>query len=99
MAIYWDVVIGDLANESRDIGKVLEKLLLKGSKLDFEGGDGIALDGEVAGDEQGGGDEVGLEAALALLGEMAGVLGLSRAIGDPKQSAELLSGKRKALAI
>lgn len=39
------------------------------------------------------------KAALALLGEMAGVLGLSRAMGDQKQSADLLSGKRKALAV
>ena len=33
----------------------------------FEGVDGIPLGGEVAGDEQGGRDQVGLEAALALL--------------------------------
>jgi TetR/AcrR family transcriptional repressor of nem operon len=37
--------------------------------------------------------------ALALLGEMAGVLGLSRAMADGRQSAELLAAKRKALAV
>lgn len=36
--------------------------------------------------------------ALALLGEMAGVLSLSRAVGDAKASGELLAGKRKALS-
>jgi len=41
----------------------------------------------------------GRKSALALLGEMAGVLGLSRAMGDAKLSAELLAGKRKALVI
>jgi len=48
---------------------------------------------------QTGSKAVAKKAALALLGEMAGVLGLSRAISDQKQSADLLSGKRKALAI
>ena len=33
----------------------------------FEGGDGVPLGGEVAGDEERRGNEVGLEAALALL--------------------------------
>ncbi len=41
----------------------------------------------------------GRKAALALLGEMAGVLGLSRAMGDAKLSAEMLAGKRKALVV
>ena len=41
----------------------------------------------------------GKKAALALLGEMAGVLGLSRALGDGRQSSELLANKRKALAL
>ena len=41
----------------------------------------------------------GKKAALALLGEMAGVLGLSRAMGDSRQSADLLAGKRKALTL
>ncbi len=41
----------------------------------------------------------GTKAGLALLGEMAGVLGVSRAMGDVRQSAELLSTKRKAMAI
>ncbi len=35
--------------------------------------------------------------ALALLGEMAGVLNLSRAMGDAKASGELLAGARKAV--
>lgn len=39
------------------------------------------------------------KAALALLADMAGALGLSRAMGDARQSAELLSAKRKALAV
>lgn len=41
----------------------------------------------------------GKKAALALLGEMAGVLGLSRAMGDARQSSDLLATKRKALAL
>jgi hypothetical protein len=41
----------------------------------------------------------GRKAALALLGEMAGVLNLSRAVSDAKASSELLSEKRKALAL
>ncbi len=41
------------------------ELLLDAGEFGFEGGDGIALGGEVAGDEQGGGNEVGLEAAFA----------------------------------
>jgi TetR/AcrR family transcriptional repressor of nem operon len=41
----------------------------------------------------------GKKAALALLGEMAGVLGLSRAIGDSRQSTDLLANKRKALTL
>lgn len=40
----------------------------------------------------------GRKAALALLGEMAGVLNLSRAISDAKASSELLAEKRKAVA-
>jgi TetR/AcrR family transcriptional repressor of nem operon len=40
----------------------------------------------------------GRRAAMALLGEMAGVLNLSRAIGDTKVSSELLSEKRKSIA-
>ena len=40
----------------------------------------------------------GRRAAMALLGEMAGVLNLSRAIGDAKVSGELLSEKRKSIA-
>ena len=39
------------------------------------------------------------KAALALLGEMAGVLNLSRAVSDAKASTELLAEKRKALAL
>jgi hypothetical protein len=42
------------------------ELLLDAGEFGLQGGDGIALGGEIAGDEQGGGDEVGLEAALAL---------------------------------
>ena len=41
----------------------------------------------------------GRKAALALLGEMAGVLNLSRAVSDAKASSELLAEKRKALAL
>lgn len=41
----------------------------------------------------------GKQAALALLGEMAGVLGLSRAMGDARQSSDLLATKRKALTL
>jgi TetR/AcrR family transcriptional repressor of nem operon len=41
----------------------------------------------------------GKKAALALLGEMAGVLGLSRAMGDGRQSSDLLASKRKALTL
>lgn len=40
----------------------------------------------------------GRRQALALLGEMAGVLSLSRAMGDAKASGELLAGARKAIA-
>ncbi len=36
-------------------------------------------------------------AALALLGEMAGVLAVARAIPDPKQSSEYLAAKRKTV--
>jgi TetR/AcrR family transcriptional regulator, transcriptional repressor for nem operon len=39
----------------------------------------------------------GRKAALALLGEMAGTLSVSRAIGDVKSSNELLSTKRKTV--
>ena len=42
------------------------ELLLEAGEFGLQGGDGIPLGGEVAGDEQGGGDEVGLEAAFAL---------------------------------
>ena len=42
------------------------ELLLNAGEFGFERGDCILLDGKVAGDEQRGGDEVGLEAALAL---------------------------------
>lgn len=38
-------------------------------------------------------------AGLALLGEMAGVLSVSRAIGDARQSSELLAAKRKAIVV
>lgn len=41
----------------------------------------------------------GRKGALALLGEMAGVLSLSRALSDAKASGELLSGARKPLTI
>ena len=41
----------------------------------------------------------GTKAGLALLGGMAGVLGVSRAMGDAKQSGELLAAKRKAMAV
>lgn len=41
----------------------------------------------------------GRRGALALLGEMAGVLNLSRALGDAKASAELLAGARKGIAV
>jgi TetR/AcrR family transcriptional repressor of nem operon len=40
----------------------------------------------------------GRKAALALLGEMAGVLNLSRAVADAKVSDDLLAEKRKAIA-
>jgi TetR/AcrR family transcriptional repressor of nem operon len=39
----------------------------------------------------------GRKAALALLGEMAGTLSVSRAIGDVKASNELLTAKRKTV--
>ena len=42
------------------------KLLLDAGEFGLTGGDCLALGFEVAGDEQGGGHEVGLEAALAL---------------------------------
>lgn len=45
--------------------------------------------------ERGGGKK----AALALYGEMVGVLSVSRTIGDAKQSGELLAAKRKAIAV
>ncbi len=45
--------------------------------------------------ERGGGKK----AALALYGEMVGVLSVSRAMGDAKQSGELLAAKRKAIAV
>ena len=41
----------------------------------------------------------GKKAALALYGEMVGVLSLSRTIGDAKQSGELLASKRKAISV
>lgn len=41
----------------------------------------------------------GKKAALALFGEMVGVLSLSRTIGDAKQSGELLAAKRKAIVV
>lgn len=44
------------------------------------------------------GAPVGKAEALAMLGEMAGVLALSRAIADSARSAQLLKGARKALA-
>jgi TetR/AcrR family transcriptional regulator, transcriptional repressor for nem operon len=39
----------------------------------------------------------GKKAAMALLAEMAGTLAISRAIGDAKQSNELLAAKRKSV--
>ena len=39
------------------------------------------------------------KAALGLFAEMAGVVSLARAMGDAKASADLLAGKRKALAV
>ncbi|MDP3495110.1 MAG: TetR/AcrR family transcriptional regulator [Hyphomonadaceae bacterium] len=47
------------------------------------------------GDRKGGAKRAG----LALLGEMSGVLGVSRAMGDAKQSAEMLAAKRKAIMV
>jgi TetR/AcrR family transcriptional repressor of nem operon len=41
----------------------------------------------------------GAKAGLALLGEMAGVLGVSRTMGDAKHSGELLAAKRKAMVV
>lgn len=41
----------------------------------------------------------GKKAALALYGEMVGVLSLSRTIGDTKQSGELLAAKRKTISV
>lgn len=41
----------------------------------------------------------GRKGALALLGEMAGVLNLSRVVGDAKASGELLAGARKAVGV
>ncbi len=41
----------------------------------------------------------GRKQGLALLGEMAGVLGIARAVGDARQSGELLAAKRKAIAV
>lgn len=41
----------------------------------------------------------GKKAALALYGEMVGVLSVSRTMGDAKQSGELLAAKRKAIAV
>ena len=43
------------------------ELLLDAGEFGFEGGDGIPLGSEIAGNENGGRHEVGLEAALALL--------------------------------
>jgi len=45
-----------------------------------------------------GGAPLGRADALGLLGEMAGVLALSRALSDPARSTQLLKGARKALA-
>jgi TetR/AcrR family transcriptional repressor of nem operon len=45
------------------------------------------------------GNAGGKKAALALYGEMAGVLSVSRTIGDAKQSSELLAAKRKAMSV
>lgn len=41
----------------------------------------------------------GRKAALGLLGEMAGVLNLARAAADAKASSDLLTEKRKAIAV
>ena len=41
----------------------------------------------------------GKKQGLALLGEMAGVLAVSRTMGDARQSAELLAAKRKAISV
>ena len=41
----------------------------------------------------------GKRAGLALLGEMGGVLGVSRTMGDARASGELLAAKRKAIAV
>jgi len=41
----------------------------------------------------------GKKAAMALLGEMAGTLAVSRAMTDAKQSSELLAAKRKAVLV
>jgi TetR/AcrR family transcriptional repressor of nem operon len=41
----------------------------------------------------------GRRGALALLGEMAGVLNLARVVADAKASGELLAGARKAVAV
>jgi TetR/AcrR family transcriptional repressor of nem operon len=46
----------------------------------------------------GGEAKGGRRAAMMLLGEMAGVVTLARAMGDAKASGEMLAGKRKALA-
>lgn len=45
------------------------------------------------------GNPGGKKAALALYGEMVGILSLSRTIGDAKQSGELLAAKRKAISV
>lgn len=45
------------------------------------------------------GPSAGRKGALALLGEMAGVLNLSRVVGDAKASGELLAGARKAVGV
>jgi len=45
------------------------------------------------------GSPLGPAGALAMLGEMAGVLGLSRTISDPTRSAQLLKGARQSLAV
>lgn len=44
-----------------------------------------------------GGSKSGRKAALALLGEMAGTLTVSRAMSNERQSNELLAAKRKAV--
>ncbi len=46
-------------------------------------------------DRKAGGKKQG----LALLGEMAGVLGVARTMGDAKQSGELLAAKRKTISV